>query len=128
MSTIKRIQEEWGKGLPTVNVNDFEELRDEINGNDTSYENSWGYKWVNIADTLARGDYKTLIDLLIEQNKHVMSKRGGAPWIEERKGVFHVRFREEQGALPKRNEIVSMWRFPYFLDSLRSVAAELTES
>ncbi len=56
-----------------------------------------------------------------------MAARGGAPWIEQRGGKLQVRFRDEQGALPSRDEIAAAWRFPYFLDSLRSVAAALSD-
>jgi hypothetical protein len=40
---------------------------------------------------------------------------------------LHVRYRDERGSLPKREQLPSLWRFPYFLDSLRSVAAALQE-
>ena len=43
-------------------------------------------------------------------------------------GKLNVRFRDEQGSLPKQHELPAMWRFPYFLDSLRSVAGVLKES
>jgi hypothetical protein len=123
-SLIKRLGVEWGKGLHTVNMNEFRELRGEVGGDDLVV----GDHWVSIADALAGGDYETLINLLIEQNKHVMLKRGGAPWIEKRYGKLHVHFAEEKGPLPQRDELASMWRFPYFLDSLRSVAAALREN
>jgi hypothetical protein len=105
-------------------MNEFRELRGEVGGDDLVV----GDHWVSIADALAGGDYETLINLLIEQNKHVMLKRGGAPWIEKRYGKLHVHFAEEKGPLPQRDELASMWRFPYFLDSLRSVAAALREN
>ena len=87
-----------------------------------------GDRWVAIGDALANGSYETLVDLLIDQNESVMESRGSAPWIERRTGRFHVRFQDEQGGLPQRNELPSLWRFPYFLDSLRSVATTLKEN
>lgn len=122
-SLINRLEEEWGKGLHTVNRDEFHELRGEAGGDDSAT----GDRWVGIADAVWSGDYEALINLLIEQNKSVMENRGGAPWIEKRNRTFHVRFREEQGPLPKSDEIASMWRFPYFLDSLRIVTATLKE-
>lgn len=122
-SMITRLKEEWGKGLKTINVDEFHELRDELGSDDLVT----GSRWVDIADALWSGDYEVLINLLIQQNKIVMEKRGGAPWIEKSNGKFHVRFREEQGFLPKGDEIASMWRFPYFLESLRIVTASLKE-
>jgi hypothetical protein len=83
---------------------------------------------VSIAEALSGGDYGALIELLILQNKTVMAARGGAPWVENRDGRLHVRFRDEHGSLPTREQLPSLWRFPYFLDSLRSVASALREN
>jgi hypothetical protein len=38
-----------------------------------------------------------------------------------------VRVAEERGSLPDRKELADLWRFPYFLNSLRSVAFVLKE-
>jgi hypothetical protein len=120
---VKRLQDQWGTEVRTINVAEFQELRAEIGGTDTTA----GDRWVMIAEALSGGDYGTLIDLLILQNKTVMATRGGAPWVEKRDGKLHVRFRDERGSLPKRDQLPSLWRFPYFLDSLRSLAAALQE-
>ena len=123
-SVTARLEKEWESGLRTINVSEFRELRGEIGAGDTTI----GDRWVEIADTLAAGKYTKLLGLLIEQNKTVMASRGGAPWIEERAGKLHVRFLDEQGSLPNRQSLATMWRFPYFLDSLRSVAGSLEEN
>jgi hypothetical protein len=57
-----------------------------------------------------------------------MASRGGGPWLERRQGKLHVRFRDEKGSLPDRDQVANMWRFSYFLDSLRSVAKTLKEA
>ena len=123
-SILKRLRNTWGAGLRSVASVDFRELREEIGVHDSTM----GDRWVSIGDALANGNYEILVDLLIEQNKSVMLARGGAAWIEKRGGQFNVRFREEQGDLPPRNELSSLWRFPYFLDSLRSVATTLEKN
>jgi len=120
----KRLRAEWGDGLRTVSPEAFGELHGEIAAGDKLA----GDRWVSIASALATGEYGRLVDLLVEQNKSVMAARGGAPWIEKRAGKLHVRFHDEQGLLPQRDEISALWRFPYFLDSLRSVAAFLKEN
>jgi len=120
-SVAERVREAWGKGLRTVNAEAFGDLHGEIE----AVNKDSGNRWVSIGKALAGGDYSVLVELLIEQNKDVMGGRGGAPWIEKRKGKLHVRFRDEQGALPHRDKIAELWRFPYFLDSLRSVALAL---
>jgi len=110
----RRLREAWGEGLRS-------ELRGEIGAGD----GPTGERWAGIAAALAAGEYGRLVDLLLAQNAAVMSQRGGAPWVERRSGRLHVHFRDEQGALPDRAELPRLWRFSYFLDSLRSVAAQL---
>jgi len=121
-SVTTRVRDAWGQGLRTVDAEAFGDLRGEISAGDVANGDRWG----GIGNALARGDYSNLVELLIEQNKMVMDARGGAPWIEKRQGRLHVRFRDEQGELPRREDLSKLWRFPYFLDSLRSVAAVLT--
>ena len=126
VSVTGRLLDEWGPGLRTIDVSGFRDLRSELAG--PAGETTTGDRWVRIAETLSSGDYGALLDLLIEQNKSVMSSRGGAPWIENSSGTLRVRFKDEQGSLPKQKELASMWRFPYFLDSLRTVASVLREN
>jgi hypothetical protein len=38
-----------------------------------------------------------------------------------------VRFRDEAADLPKHSELKALWRFPYFLESLRAIGASLRE-
>ncbi len=120
----KRLKEAWGPGLRTVDPESFAHLRGEIGADNPAT----GDRWLHIAEALGKGEYTHLLDLLVEQNKSVMAARGGAPWIEIRQGVLHVRFQEQQGELPKREDIAALWRSPYFLDSLRVVAATLKEN
>lgn len=122
-AVTERLRAEWGAGLRSVFPAAFGELRAEAAAGDSSA----GDRWVRAAVALSAGDYERLVELLIEQNKSVMAARGGAPWIERRGDELHVRFGDEHGALPRREEIPRLWRFPYFLDSLRSVASTLRE-
>jgi hypothetical protein len=62
---------------------------------------------------------------LIEQNEATMQTRGGAAWISDRQGQLHVRVRDEQANIPEREELKTLWRFPYFLDSLLAITSEL---
>jgi hypothetical protein len=119
----KRVRDAWGAGLRTVDPTAFGELRGEIAADDAAT----GDRWVAIADAVATGEYATLVDLLLAQNRAVMTVRGGTSWIEKRHDRLHVRFRDEQGRLPLRDDIPKLWRFPYFLDSLRNVASAVKE-
>ena len=96
-------------------------MRGELGGGDSATAD----RWVSIAEELFAGAFENVLDLLIEQNASVMVSRGGAPWIEKQDGKLRVRFRDETGRLPKRDALESLWRFPYFLDSLRTVARTL---
>ena len=120
----RRLRGAWGKGLRSVDAAAFTELKGEIGASDAPT----GARWSDIAAALAAGEYGRLVDLLIAQNAAVMTQRAGAPWIERRLGNLHVRFRDEQGGLPEQAELPRLWRFSYFLESLRSVAVQLEPS
>jgi hypothetical protein len=122
-STTERLREAWGGGIRTVEHPAFSEIGNDIAGGDSVAS----ARWIAIAETAALGRYDKLIELLMDQNKEVMSARGGAPWLEKRAEKLHVRFRDEQGQLPSRDELPHLWRFPYFLESLRRVAVAVKE-
>jgi hypothetical protein len=107
-----------------VSPQEFRELKAELGGGDLVAAE----RWVGIADTLATGEYRQLIRLLIEQNAQVMAARGGASWIELDSSKLHVRYRDEQGKLPEKASLGSLWRFPYFLDSLRTISFTLKDN
>jgi len=119
----QRLLEHWGEGVPTVSADEFADLHSEIGSGDPAL----GDRWVAIATTLASADYSALIRLLLEQNQQVTVDRGGTPWAEVRDGKLHVRFRDEQGVLPPRGDLPTMWRYSYFIDSLRNIALALKE-
>jgi hypothetical protein len=125
-AVTKRLRDSWGQGLRTVDATEFGDLRSEISN--LAGDTETGNRWVGIATAVATGKYASLVELLMEQNKIVMEGRGGAPWIEERQGRLHVRFRDEHGTLPTREETSAVWRFPYFLNSLQIVAATVKEN
>lgn len=122
-TVVGRIRAEWGSSVRSVAAPDFRELKAELGAGDTATAE----RWLGIADSLAAGEYRELIRLLIEQNAHVMAARGGAPWIELDSDKLRVRFRDEQGKLPQQTTLGLLWRFPYFLDSLRTVSFSLKE-
>lgn len=119
-----RIQQQWGAKMTTVDLEELAHLRAELGGGDDAA----GERWVAIAQTMANGDYRQLIRHLLAQNRAVMQQRGGAAaWIEEQNGTLKVRMPEERGDLPPKLALASLWRFPYFVNSLASVAFQLRE-
>jgi len=123
---VARLREMWGSGLGTISVEAYRGLRTELSSD--SSDPTEADRWIAIAEAAASGAYAELLDLLFKQNRHVMKGRGGTPWVEEANGRLKVRFRDEQGVLPGREEIPLLWRFSYFLDSLRIVASTVAET
>jgi len=85
--------------------------------------------WQDIASALDEGDYRRLIASMAERNAVVMRERGAAlPWLEiTDKDRLRVRFRDEPVDLPDAATVRGLWRFPYFLPSLRAVLATVQE-
>lgn len=120
-SLEKTLGARWGEGLSTIDAQAFADLRDDLG------EPESAQRWIAIATAMATGRYSELVDLVLQQNEVVMQARGGAAWVEKRGNRLQVRFRDELGELPKAQEFRDLWRFSYFLDSLRNVAWTLKE-
>ena len=118
---VDRLRKEWGARVGLMPIGEIRELEGELAGGDPVA----GKRWVAIAEAASTGDYSALVELLVEQNRVVMDARGSASWVEVRDGRFHVRFHEERGDLPQRDELATMWRHSYFLDALRAVAGQI---
>lgn len=120
------VRTQWGSRLGTLHVSSVQALKAEISA--AAGEADAGARWVQVGECLAAGDYATAIHLLMAQNRAVMKARAGAAaWVEERGGRLVVRFRDEGGNLPERDELRLLWRFSYFLESLRLVTLALKE-
>jgi hypothetical protein len=117
------IEKQWGEGLSTIESESLGSMHGQWSGGDTTV----GDRWVAIGHAMCSGRFVEVIDLLAQQNLSVMATRGGAAWIETNRGKLTVRYKEENGKLPARDELGQLWRFPYFLDSLRSVTRTLWE-
>lgn len=126
-SVAEEVRKTWGDRVKAIQVDRFRELVPELRtavGDDLGSE-----RWAQIAASLATGEYATAIHDLIDHNAFVMKQRGsGAPWVELQKDRLRVRFRADLAALPGRADMQHLWRFPYFLDSLRAVTAQVREA
>lgn len=121
----RRLRQTWGTAVSTVAVDALPALQGELGGSDPEA----GSRWVEAGKAMSAGAYPELVRLLLDQNRSVVAGRGGAAaWIEIQGQRFHVRMREERGGLPSRRELRDLWRSPYFLDSLCSVAFTLKEA
>lgn len=122
-SLADRLASTWGAKVDTIELADFGLLWADLGGGDADVAN----RWIAVAEGLATGDYQAAVTELVQQNRSVMMLRGGVAWIEKRGRLFDVRVRDENGRLPDRKQLQTLWRFPYFLESLRDVAMTLAE-
>lgn len=122
---VQSVRKQWGMKVPTVDPQALGEIESELV--DSSGDRDSATRWLATANALAAGDYAGAIHQLLEQNRAVMIMRGGAaPWADIRDGKLHVKFvAEDVCSLPTRDELPSLWRHSYFLDSLRTVAMQL---
>lgn len=120
----KEVAKAWGKRLAFVDVEAIEALKGEISS--AFHDPAAGPRWVQIAAALSAGNYEGLLRLLLEHNKAVMQSRSGsAPWARLSSGKLDVRYRDEAGNLPSREELPNLWVNNYFLNSLKVVRATL---
>ena len=122
---VGAIRKAWGKRVTGIDVAGFRALRNDVVA---ATSVATADRLESVAVTLDAGDYDGLVRRLIDQNTAVMRDRGGAAaWIAIENERLRVRFRDEVDALPDKDALPELWSSPYFLDSLRSVAAELRE-
>ncbi|MEJ7655638.1 MAG: hypothetical protein WKF33_01230 [Thermoleophilaceae bacterium] len=83
--------------------------------------------WSDVAQSLATGEYETSLRLLLRHNRDVMAERAGSDaWATTSEdGRLRVRFRDDTGDLPDRDEVRTLWRNPYFFPSLWGILADL---
>jgi hypothetical protein len=122
---VRSVRERWGAKVSTIDPAALESIEPELV--DASNDRASSARWLAVANALATGDYAEAIRQLLDQNRAVMTVRGGAaPWAEIREGKLSVKFvAEDESHLPPRDELPSLWRHSYFLDSLRTVAMQL---
>ncbi len=72
-------------------------------------------------------DAAALIDVVMEQNKQVMLKRGGAPWVEWQADQLRVRMPYDRASLPDdlSHFCRERWNNNYFIGSFLRIAREV---
>jgi hypothetical protein len=122
-SAIDDLRQRWPPRLAMVDRDGIASLRNELAA--ASGSPRIATEWVDLSTDLAEGRWGDAIARLLLINKLVMEGRGGAPWVVEERGTFRVRYRGESSSLPSADELNDIWRYPYFMDSLRLVVQEL---
>lgn len=116
------IRRAWGTRLRTVHPLLFAEVLDRFPGGlDVGTYN----RLKELGNSLAEGDYRRSLELLIEQNRAVMQARGGLAWVELRNGTISVSFKEDAGPLPAREDISILWTNSYFLNALKTIGYQI---
>lgn len=126
LADISRVvRRQWGSSVRTIDVEATDLLESELR--DSTGDVATGRRWIQVARTLASGDYERTFVLLLEQNHYVMKVRSSAaPWVEVSDGRLRVRFRDDDGDdLPSQKDLPEYWRHSYFLDSMRAIALAL---
>jgi len=119
---VEGLREVWGGGLKHVDPEAFAlhlEPVVELHGSEGEQ------RFIRLAQALRDGDYPVVLDLLLAQNREVMDRRGGGPWVVFDKGRIKVRYRGESDELPEATDLPTLWTNVYFLDALKSIGAEL---
>ena len=119
------VRGEWGDHLATVDPSQVAKLAPELDHGTDNGETA--RRWIRLAGALSEGLYDEAVQLLMEQNALVMKARAASgPWVDLAEDRLRVRYRDERpGSLPGQQALISLWRHPYFLDSLRSIAWDL---
>ena len=124
-SVDARLREVWGSSLPHLDSDAFDDLLPEVR-DASSIELVSSLRRCHRA--LARGNYGESMDAVLEWNRVVMAFRKAAPWVlVGPDGRLDVRYRGAEQLLPERDELILLWRNPYFLDSLRQITWKLED-
>ena len=118
------VSDRWGNQVPQLDRKAFQELVPEL-GSATSPKQACLMDRCQAA--LHDGDYEAAIRALLEWNALVMRKRRAAPWIrlDDQGGQLEVRFLGMERLFPHRKDLGQLWRYSYFVDSLKAVTHQL---
>lgn len=120
---LNGIRKTWGgRGLRYLKLDELRALAPRLG---SSADPEGGARLVRLGAQLARGDYESSIDTVLEQNAAVMKGRGAAPWIRIERGILDVREREAPRPLPELAILPGLWTNPYFLNSLKIVGSKV---
>jgi len=120
----RELHDRWGSQTPNLDT-PADELLPEI-AELTTAELAGNARTIDHA--LHHGDYETVVRTLLEWNREVMSRRNAAPWVQLTHDLLDVRYRGVEGALPTGDELPSVWRNSYFLNTLKRITRQIGEA
>ncbi len=118
------VQSAWEGASRLLSIEEVRDLREQIEV--VTEDRAAADRIVAIGEALVHADYPELVRIVLEQNAATMQARDGSqPWAVVENGRLRVRFKDETGRLPSRDELPQLWRHPYFIPSLKMIQAEL---
>lgn len=122
---VKGIRAAWGNELKLVDRSGFLALHEDLR--EATRSHVVPQEWLSLSNDLADGRWEDMVLRLVRLNRLVMEDRSGSAWLTLENGVFRVRYRAEDAVLPSGRDLRNLWRYTYFLESLRSIVGELEE-
>ena len=120
------LAERWGGSVPNLKPAEFVEISDEIIalvGEDITARMAGAQRALSV------GDYRAAIEHLLAWNEIVMMHRSASPWVRlDDRGALEVRYRGAERELPTGEEMSSLWRSSYFVDSLKALMLQTAEA
>ncbi len=115
--------EQWGAEVPNLHPIRWDAIARKV-------ADGVGQELVGIMSqvhmALRGGDYLSAIRAVVAWNGHVMRARKGAAWMTLSNDKLDVKYREDERSLPTADQLPTLWRNTYFLDSLRAVTGQIS--
>ena len=119
----EELTERWGASVPNVDAEKNRDLLPELGS--VWFEAIRGC-FERCQQGLSGGNYREAMGALLAWHKSVMNNRGGASWVQiGEDGTLDVRYRGAEQALPSGDELPTLWRNGYFIDSLKAITRQL---
>jgi len=117
------LRERWGRAVPNLDPDAFKDLLGEISKT-SSPEIAALLRQTH--EALRMGEYTAAARSVIAWNVRVQERRKGAPWIViDPAGRLDVRYRDLEQPLPEADDLPTLWRNSYLIDSLKALTLQL---
>ena len=116
------IRQAWGAKLRNIDPAAFAQVLETLH---EEVETSARARLMQLAISLAEGDYQKALEVLVAQNQAVMKSRGGSAWVTLKGETISVGFKENAGVLPARANLPLLWMNSYFLNALKMIGYQV---
>jgi len=120
------LKERWGPTVPNLDSSAFGELLPEIESVASKPRTE---KILRCQNALAAGQYADAVRALLDWNEDLMKSRKAAPWARlSPDGRVEVRYRGTESRLPTGDEIATLWKNQYYVDSLKRITRQVANT